>query len=81
MKKIKLSVKIIFTMLFAIFSIFTYTKEQGVEGKTTLIIHYQKSEDLDWDLWIWPKGMDGHEYKFDREGVLDRVYIYVVDGS
>lgn len=80
MKKIKLSVKIIFTMLFAIFSIFTYTKEQGVEAKTTLIIHYQKSEDLDWDLWIWPKGMDGHEYKFTKEDKFGKVAKVELDG-
>ena len=80
MKKIKLSVKIIFTMLFAIFSIFTYTKEQSVEGKTTLIIHYQKSEDLDWDLWIWPKGMEGHEYKFTKEDKFGKVAKVELDG-
>lgn len=32
-----------------------------------VIIHYQKSEDLNWDIWAWPKGKGGG-YNFSESG-------------
>ena len=51
------------------------------KGKTKLIVHYQKTTEDDWDLWIWPKGMDGHEYKFEDEDSYGLVSEIVLDGE
>ncbi len=72
--------KLIVLILISIFSIFTYSKQEIPENKTKIIVHYQKSEDKNWDLWIWPKDMGGKEYKFTKKDKFGEVAEIELDG-
>ncbi|CCC57905.1 MULTISPECIES: type I pullulanase [Caloramator] len=44
-------------------------KQTFAQTKTKLIIHYAKdpNTDKDWNLWIWPYGMEGKKYEFTHK--------------
>lgn len=62
-------------LIFQLLTFISYSKE------TNLIIHYQKSENLDWDLWIWAENMGGNEYKFTKEDDFGMIAEIKLNGS
>lgn len=73
LKKLFESMKVFIMILISMFSIFAYGKQDIAENKTKIIIHYQKKQNLNWDLWVWPKDMEGREYKFTKKDKFGEV--------
>jgi len=53
------------------------------EDATTVIVHYQETEDndKDWNLWIWPAGGEGSAYDFTEEDNFGKVATITLPGK
>ncbi|NYV28232.1 type I pullulanase [Streptobacillus felis] len=50
-------------------------------ASTKVIIHYQPSENLEWDLWVWPDKGNGNAYAFDKEDEYGKYAEITLDGE
>ncbi len=70
----KLFRKLIFTFLLLI-QIIVFS------ASTKVTIHYQPSENLEWDLWVWPDKENGNAYAFDKEDEFGKYAEITLDGN
>lgn len=70
--------------IFALFMTFTFILSicgglpvEALASNTKVIIHYQRDDKTydDWNLWIWPDGMDGKAYDFTTEDDFGKVAV------
>ena len=79
--KIKfINAKAIMFILISLFSFLLYKKVELQQNKTKLIIHYQKVDKLNWDLWIWTEGKEGKAHKFTKTDSFGQVAEIELDG-
>lgn len=50
-------------------------------ASTKVIIHYKPSENLEWDLWVWPDKGNGNAYAFDKEDEFGKYAEITLDGE
>lgn len=55
----------------------------ALDETTTVIVHYQETEDneKDWNLWVWPIGGEGDVYHFTEDDVFGKVVTVVLPGN
>ena len=79
MKKFLSAVIIILQISFSLLPM----QSLALDETTTVIVHYQETEDneKDWNLWVWPVGGEGEVCHFTEDDVFGKVVTVVLPGN
>lgn len=56
-------------------------KKNEVNNQTIAIIHFEKPNDKDWALWVWPEGGEGQEVQFTGTDAFGQYAVVKLSGS